>query len=198
MLCVVYRTIARHLIGKARLTRTRAATGAVTLIQRFGSALNLNIHFHMLFLDRAHLFKDALHAGVEFAASQREKLERLCRYVSRPPVASECLALSASGQVRYTLKTPYRDGTTHLLREPLDLMARLAALVPPPRMHLTRFHGVAADAASRGDELGAAAEARVWRRDRALCGLRPASALVGFLVAGCAGQGLMTARSGSP
>jgi len=57
-------------------------------------------------------------------------------------VATERLALSASGQVRYTLKTPYRDGTTHIVLEPLDLMARLAALVPPPRMHLTRFHGV--------------------------------------------------------
>ena len=44
--------------------------------------------------------------------------------------------------MRYTLKTPYRDGTTHIVLEPLDLMARLAALVPPPRMHLTRFHGV--------------------------------------------------------
>jgi hypothetical protein len=40
------------------------------------------------------------------------------------------------------LKTPYRDGTTHIVLEPLDLMARLAALVPPPRMHLTRYHGV--------------------------------------------------------
>jgi hypothetical protein len=57
-------------------------------------------------------------------------------------VATERLALSASGQVRYTLKTPYRDGTTHLVLEPLDLRARLAALVPPPRMHLTRYHGV--------------------------------------------------------
>ncbi len=57
------------------------------------------------------------------------QLERLCRYVSRPPVASERLALTASGQVRYTLKTPYRDGTTHIVLEPLDLMARLAALV---------------------------------------------------------------------
>jgi hypothetical protein len=83
-----------------------------------------------------------LHAGVDIAANQREKLERLCRYVSRPPVASERLALTASGQVRYTLKTPYRDGTTHIVLEPLDLMARLAALVPPPRMHLTRYHGV--------------------------------------------------------
>jgi hypothetical protein len=57
-------------------------------------------------------------------------------------VASERLALSASGQVRDTLKTPYRDGTTHIVLEPLELMARLAALLPPPRMHLTHFHGV--------------------------------------------------------
>jgi ribosomal protein S27E len=55
---------------------------------------------------------------------------------------SSRLALTVSGQVRYTLKTPYRDGTTHVVLKPLDLMARLAALVPPPRMHLTRYHGV--------------------------------------------------------
>ena len=48
----------------------------------------------------------------------------------------------AQGQVRYTLKTPYRDGTTQVIFEPLDFMARLAGLVPPPRVHLTRFHGV--------------------------------------------------------
>jgi hypothetical protein len=46
--------------------------------------------------------------------------------VSRPPIATERLALTASGQVRYALKTPYRDGTTHLVLEPLELMARLA------------------------------------------------------------------------
>jgi len=84
----------------------------------------------------------SLHAGVDIAPNERKKLERLCRYVSRPPVASERLALTASGQVRYTLKTPYRDGTTHIVLEPLDLMARLAALVPTPRMHLTRYHGM--------------------------------------------------------
>ena len=56
----------------------------------------------------------SLHAGVDIAPNEREKLELLCRYVSRPPVASERLALTASGQVRYTLKTPYRDGTTHI------------------------------------------------------------------------------------
>ena len=50
----VYRTISRHLIGKADLTRTTGATGAVTLVQRFGSALNLNVQFHMVFLDGAY------------------------------------------------------------------------------------------------------------------------------------------------
>ena len=57
-------------------------------------------------------------------------------------MATERLAVMPSGQVRYQLKTPYRDGTTHIVLEPLDLMARLAALVPPSRMHLTRYHGV--------------------------------------------------------
>ena len=62
--------------------------------------------------------------------------------MSRPPVSTERMALTSSGHVRYQLKTPYRDGTTHVVIEPLDFMARLAALVPPPRMHLTRYHGV--------------------------------------------------------
>jgi hypothetical protein len=84
----------------------------------------------------------SLHAGLDIQTGQRTKLERLCRYVSRPPLAVDRLALTASGQVRYTLKTPYRDGMTHIVLEPLDLMARLAALVPPPRMHLRRYHGV--------------------------------------------------------
>jgi hypothetical protein len=84
----------------------------------------------------------SLHAGLTIQPHQREKLERLCRYVSRPPISVDRLALSSSGQVRYQLKTPYRDGTTHIVLDPLDLMARLAALVPPRRMHLTRFHGV--------------------------------------------------------
>ncbi len=228
------------------LTRTTGHTGAVTLIQRFGSALNLNVHFHMIFVDGVYLVDGehvpifrhvpaptgtelqslvqriaervgrvlekrglierdiesawlaanaepgplddlvghsityriaagpragqklftlqtlpanepeqqgdhrsaaeaggfSLHAGIDIEPHQRAKLERLCRYVSRPPVAEDRLALTASGQVRYTLKTPYRDGTTHIVLEPLDFIARLAALVPPPRMHLTRYHGV--------------------------------------------------------
>ncbi len=44
--------------------------------------------------------------------------------------------------MRYELKTPYSDGTTHVIFEPVDFMARLAALVPKPRVNLTRYHGV--------------------------------------------------------
>ena len=55
VLGVVYRTISRHLLHKAGLARSRGATGAVTLVQRFGSALNLNVHFHMLFLDGVYV-----------------------------------------------------------------------------------------------------------------------------------------------
>ena len=59
---------------------------AVTLIQRFGGALNANIHFHMLFLDGAYIDS-------------------------------------------YQLKTPYTDGTTHILFEPLDFMYRMYGML---------------------------------------------------------------------
>lgn len=47
--------------------------------------------------------------------------------------------MTTYGKVRYQLKTPYRDGTTHVIFEPLDFIARLAALVPKPRVNLTRL-----------------------------------------------------------
>ena len=232
VLAIVYRTIATHLINKAGVSRNTARTGAVTLIQRFGSALNLNLHFHMLFLDGVYveqptgavhfrwviaptsaeltelaqriaqrigrylerqglLQRDAqhsylageridetpmdplwghsitwriavgpqagrkvmtlqtlpagdqgqthapgnvggfsLHAGVAIRANQRNKRERLCRYIARPALSERRLSLTAAGKVRYQLKTPYNNGTTHVVFEPLDFMAKLAALVP--------------------------------------------------------------------
>jgi hypothetical protein len=84
----------------------------------------------------------SLHAGVAARADERKKLERLCRYISRPAVSEKRLAITPNGNVRYQLKTPYRDGTTHVIFEPLDFIARLAALVPKPRVNLTRYHGV--------------------------------------------------------
>ncbi len=80
----------------------------------------------------------SLHAGVAVRGGDKKTLERLCRYITRPALAEGRLSLTPQGRVRYTLKTPYRDGTTHVVFEPLDFMARLAALVPKPRVHLTR------------------------------------------------------------
>jgi hypothetical protein len=70
--------------------------------------------------------------------------------------------------VRYTLKTPYRDGTTHVIFEPEDFMARRAALVPEPRAHLTRYHGGFAPASPDRARIVPAARADVP------AGLRPA------------------------
>ena len=203
VLGIVYRVIATHLVKKAGYTHQVAKTGAVTLIQRFGSALNLNIHFHMLFLDgvyvehpngtarfrwvkaptsaeltqlartiahrvgrflerqgllerdaeNSYLSGDAvdddpmsqlcghsityriavgpqagrkvftlqtlpasdepfddgvgkvagfsLHAGVAARADERKKLERLCRYISRPAVSEKRRSLTSNGNIRY-------------------------------------------------------------------------------------------------
>ena len=245
VLGIVYRAISTHITNKAGYTKNRAHTGAVTLIQRFGSALNLNVHLHMLFLDGVYLGENtygsslrfqwiksptseelarlthtiakrigrflerqgllirdtensylsltvededdpmhqlhgssvtyriavgprqgrkvftlqtipacdpqqwvgrvdgfSLHAGVAAKAHEREKLERICRYITRPPVAEKRLSITRNAMVRYELKTPYSDGTTHVIFEPLDFISKLAALVPKPRVNLTRFHGV--------------------------------------------------------
>ena len=60
----------------------------------------------------------------------------------RPAVELKRLTRNGAGQVVYELKNPYRDGTTHVLFEPLDFMAKLAALVPRPRANLVRYHGI--------------------------------------------------------
>lgn len=258
VLAIVHRVIAGWLADQTGIERASAQCGTVTLIQRFGSALNVNIHFHMLWLDgvyeehieqpprkprlhraRApssaqltqlagtiahrvcrHLTRKgwlegedessflsdsagsddgldalrmssvtyriatgaqagrkvatlqtlpgdagpvegdagqiggfSLHAGVAAEAHESQKLERLCRYIARPAISEKRLSLSPQGRVRYQLKTPWRNGTTHVEFEPIEFMAKLAALVPPPRAHLTRFHGVFAPNANLRSQL---------------------------------------------
>jgi Putative transposase len=251
VLQVVHRVLNRFVLDQAGLRADEADSGAVTLVQRFGSAANLNIHLHCLVLDGvyrrgadaepvfvavpapsdeavqgvlhkiikrmmklltrqgilveeqsetywaddasddsdearalrrlqaaactyriaygpragqkvltlqgakpsatdnkqrlcANLEGFSLHAAVRCASHERKSLERLCRYITRPAIANERVRCNAAGQVVLTLKTPWRDGTTHLVMSPLKFMQRLAALVPRPRLHLIRFHGVLA------------------------------------------------------
>jgi hypothetical protein len=86
----------------------------------------------------------SLHANVALPAPAREPLEHLCRYRLRPPLALERLTESSGGQLLFELPPPRRDGSTHLLLDPLELIEKLSVLIPPPRVPLLRFHGVLA------------------------------------------------------
>jgi hypothetical protein len=83
-----------------------------------------------------------LHAGVRVAADARERLEKLCRYALRPPMAQDRLRLTPEGQVVLRLRHPWSDGTTHLVFDPVELLERLAVLIPRPRINLILYHGV--------------------------------------------------------
>jgi hypothetical protein len=89
----------------------------------------------------------SIHAGVSIGADDRKGLERLLRYAGRPPIAAERLEQLPDGRLSYRLKTPWKNGTTHVIFEPLEFVVRLAVLVPAPRMNLIRFHGLLGPAA---------------------------------------------------
>jgi hypothetical protein len=95
----------------------------------------------------------SLHAATRIEASDRAGLERLCRYVARPPLATGRLARIDDERLAFQLKTPWADGTTHLVLSPLELIEKLAALVPPPRVNLVRYHGVLAAHAKDRDKI---------------------------------------------
>jgi hypothetical protein len=76
----------------------------------------------------------SLHAASVCEAHQRGRLERLCRYITRPPIATKRLSVDDQGRVVYRYKQPFRDGSTHVVLEPLDFIARLANLVPRPQI----------------------------------------------------------------
>ena len=89
-----------------------------------------------------------LHAKQAVDGRDRNQLERLCRYITRPPVAQDRLARLPDGRIELTLKRAWRDGTRALVFEPHDLITRLVAAIPPPRSHLVRYFGVLSSHAS--------------------------------------------------
>ncbi|MFC3120444.1 transposase [Agaribacter flavus] len=64
------------------------------------------------------------------------------KVISRPAISEQRLSMTRHEKVGYELKTLYRDGTTHVFFDSPDFIGKLAALVPSPRFHLTRFFGV--------------------------------------------------------
>jgi len=99
---------------------------------------------------QSHSFN--LHAATRVAANDKHGRLTLCKYILRPPLANDRLKILDDGDVRLEFKKPWSDGTTSVEIEPLALIARLAALVPPPKRHLTRNFGVlSSHAASRSE-----------------------------------------------
>ncbi len=86
----------------------------------------------------------SLHANVQIKKNDRKRLEKLCRYTARPPIALERMSETKDGKILYQLKTKYSDGTTHVLFDPLELVEKVVALIPPPRANLLRYHGLLA------------------------------------------------------
>jgi hypothetical protein len=84
----------------------------------------------------------SLYVGAAIPAGSKEARERLLRYCLRPSLSLERLSLNREGQVVYEVKATRRGKATQRVMDPLDFMARLAALVPPPRHALLRYYGV--------------------------------------------------------
>jgi len=76
--------------------------------------------------------------------NDREGLERLIRYCARPPFALERITKQSDGSIIYRLNKPLANGQTLLRLTSLELIDKLAALVPPPRIHRHRYYGVLA------------------------------------------------------
>ena len=94
----------------------------------------------------AHIDGFSLHAQTAVHALDRAGLERLCRYGLRSSFALSRLSLRDDGRLSYRLKRPWPDGRTELTLTPLELLRRLAHLIPPARSHLVRYHGAFAPA----------------------------------------------------
>jgi len=83
---------------------------------------------------------------VHLHENDREGLAHLCGYGARPSFSQERLSELPDGRPAYRLKRPLGDGRQLVLLQPAEFLRRLATLVPPPRAHLIRYHGVFAPA----------------------------------------------------
>jgi hypothetical protein len=107
----------------------------------------------------AHLDGFDLHAAVAVPAGDRARLENLCRYVLRPPIAQERLERAPDGAVLLRLRRPWKDGTRAIRFEPTEFLEKLASLVPKPRINLLLYHGAfGPHAHGRKDAVGRAHE----------------------------------------
>lgn len=107
--------------------------------------------------DAAYVGGVSLHISKAIPTSKCARLERLLRYGARPPLASSRLTQTPSGKVAYELRRPSHTGQTHVVLAPVAFLRRLAALMPPPRVHMLRFFGVFAPRHAFRNEIAALA-----------------------------------------
>lgn len=89
-----------------------------------------------------------LYARRAVAKGDRQNLERLAQYILHPPFTDRQLSRAPDGHVVLKPPRPRRDGTTHIVFDPLDFLNKLVPLIPRPRSHTLRLHGVWAPNAS--------------------------------------------------
>ncbi|MCP4959796.1 MAG: transposase, partial [Actinomycetia bacterium] len=89
-----------------------------------------------------------LHGGVVVGGHDRPALVRLCRYIARPPLAKCRLEQRQDGALVLRMKRAWSDGTTSIVFDPVELIGKLVALIPPRRLHLVTYAGVFASRSS--------------------------------------------------
>ena len=91
-----------------------------------------------------------IHADRYIGKREPRKLEKLISYASRGPFSHERLSLkdpcNPGGDLVYQLKTPWHDGTKAIVLTQMEMIEKLAALVPPRYLHQTRYFGAFASA----------------------------------------------------
>ena len=112
------------------------------VVRKIGAVPNLDFAMQLKGPRCASLHGFSLHAGTFCGALERHKLRKLISYVSRPPLAHARIKQRDNGDIVYKLKNPFHDGTTHVIFTPMEFVEKLAALIPKPRAHLTRYAGV--------------------------------------------------------
>jgi hypothetical protein len=153
----------------ASVTQRIAFERAGQTVRRIGSGFGYEGELPALTGPRcASVHGFSLHANTQVPAHRRDQLERLLRYTARDAVALERLAEDAHGDLVYTFSRPWSDGTTGIKLSPLELLEKLAALVPLPRVHLVRNAGCLAPHTLLARRLSRRRASRVWKS------LRPA------------------------
>ena len=161
----IVRRLARRLADEARDDRVEEGVDVLAQVQAEAAATwrspqNRKPTVRGVERLRAWCEGFSLHAGVVIADHDREALERLCRYGTRPAFAHERLAWTADGQIAYRLKRPWPDGRTELVLPPVAFLRRLCGIIPPPRRHLVRYAGVFGPASKARAKLRALVPAR--------------------------------------